>query len=365
MSSQELDISEIKIGTRFRKDIGDISSLAQSIREVGLLHSIVVDSQKNLIAGYRRIKAVQTLGWTRVPVHTVDLKDLLKGEFHENAFRKDFAPSEWVAIKRALEPKISADAEEREKAGIPSSNLDEGRTDEKIASFVGVGKDTLRKSEAIVEAAEKEPEKYALLLEKVDDGTISVDKAFKGIRRDEQLAELKEIAKNLPKIEGKYDVIIVDPPWPYGTEYDSETRRCASPYPEISLEEIRNLKLPANDKCVLWLWTTNRFLHDAFHILEAWGYTPKTVLTWGKYRMGTGDWLRGQTEHCILGIHGNPRINLENQSTLLIAKSGAHSQKPNKFYQLVDAICFGKKLDYYAREKRQGWDVYGTLERTT
>jgi len=366
-----LPISEIKVGMRFRKDIGDIVPLAQSIREVGLLHPIVIDSQKNLIAGFRRIKAVQSLGWTRIPVHIVDLKDLAKGEVQENVVRKDFTPSEMVAIKRALEPQVKETrighrlSKEDEKKVDNLPTFPKGETREIVATFVGASGKTLEKAEAVVEAAEREPEKYALLLEKTDDGTVSVDKAFRTIKRDQQIADLKEKAKNLPKVEGKFDVIVVDPPWPYGTEYNSEARRCASPYPEMNLDKIKAIQLPANENCVLWLWTTNRFLHEAFHVLESWGYTPKTVLTWGKYRIGTGDALRGQTEHCILSIYGNPRINLESQSTLLLAKNGQHSQKPKEFYQLVDAICFGKKLDYFAREKREGWEGYGTKELET
>jgi N6-adenosine-specific RNA methylase IME4 len=26
---------------------------------------------------------------------------------------------------------------------------------------------------------------------------------------------------------------------------------------------------------------------------------------------------------------------------------------------MVDEICAGKKLDYFARNKREGWEVYG------
>ena len=36
--------------------------------------------------------------------------------------------------------------------------------------------------------------------------------------------------------DGVFEVIVLDPPWPYGTEYDAEGRRAASPYPEMSLD---------------------------------------------------------------------------------------------------------------------------------
>ena len=37
-----LPIDQIKIGTRHRKDLGDIDALAANIAELGLLHPIVI-----------------------------------------------------------------------------------------------------------------------------------------------------------------------------------------------------------------------------------------------------------------------------------------------------------------------------------
>jgi len=39
-----------------------------------------------------------------------------------------------------------------------------------------------------------------------------------------------------------------------------------------------------------------------------------------------------------------------------------HSRKPEEFYQLVDSLCIGRKLDYFGRKRREGWDIYGTEE---
>ena len=65
---------EIKVGPRLRKDVGDLSSLKQSIQEVGLLHPIIVDSENNLVAGLRRLRAVEMLGWKTIEVHIIDVK---------------------------------------------------------------------------------------------------------------------------------------------------------------------------------------------------------------------------------------------------------------------------------------------------
>jgi len=184
-------------------------------------------------------------------------------------------------------------------------------------------------------------------------------------KREREILILEKAVKFLPPPEKKYDVIVVDPPWNYGTNYNPDTRRVASPYPEMSIEEIKNMDLPNTENCVLWLWTTNTFMHQAFHIIDAWGFEPKTILTWAKNKFGVGHWLRGQTEHCILAIKGNPTYNVEeakNISTLLHANSGGHSEKPSEFYEIVDKVCVGWKIDYHARQQRHGWDNYGTME---
>ena len=100
-------ISEIRTGERHRKDLGNIAALAESISEIGLLHPIVVTPDGTLIAGARRIAACVSLGWTDIAVTVVDIAGLasgiVRGEYAENTCRKDFAPSEAVAIWQAME----------------------------------------------------------------------------------------------------------------------------------------------------------------------------------------------------------------------------------------------------------------------
>jgi N6-adenosine-specific RNA methylase IME4 len=71
--------------------------------------------------------------------------------------------------------------------------------------------------------------------------------------------------------------------------------------------------------------------------------------------MGAGDWLRGQTEHYLMAIRGKILVNLTSQSTLLHAPRRGHSQKPEVFYALVEALCPDSKLDLFARVSHVGW----------
>ncbi len=118
----------------------------------------------------------------------------------------------------------------------------------------------------------------------------------------------------------------------------------------------------AADDAILWLWTTNAFLERGFGICRAWGFEPKTTLTWAKDKVGTGFWLRGQTEHCLLAVRGRPIVTLTSQSTLVVAPVREHSRKPDTFFELVESLCPalpGGRLELFARQARPGWTAWG------
>lgn len=181
--------------------------------------------------------------------------------------------------------------------------------------------------------------------------------------RKEQRRELaaKLNAEPLPMPAGPFRVIVADPPWDYTKRDGDATHRMLS-YATMSTDQICALDVAARaheDGCILWLWTTNAFMRDAYRVLDAWGFQEKTILTWAKNKMGLGDWLRGKTEHAILAVRGKPTHVLHNESTLLEAAVREHSRKPDEFYELVERMCPGGKLEMFAREPRSGWSCWG------
>ena len=160
----KLPVDQVIVGDRHRKELGDIDALAQSILSVGLLHPIVVTERHRLVAGHRRFEAWQQIHGTKVPIpaHVVDSVDSarlhLMAERDENTCRKDFAPSEAVALGLALEAIEKPRAEEREKAGkAPSGNLPQGptgKTRDIVAPAVGMSPRTYDKAKAVVAASE-------------------------------------------------------------------------------------------------------------------------------------------------------------------------------------------------------------------
>ncbi|MCX6750447.1 MAG: MT-A70 family methyltransferase, partial [Candidatus Pacearchaeota archaeon] len=66
-----------------------------------------------------------------------------------------------------------------------------------------------------------------------------------------------------------------------------------------------------------------------------------------------------QTEFCLLGIKGRPEWNLTNERDIIREARREHSRKPESFYQMIEKLNTGKKIDYFGRYKRNGWDIYG------
>jgi hypothetical protein len=72
-NKQEILIQEIDIGDRIRKDVGDVSDLAISIKNNGLIHPISVTKNGKLVAGRRRIETFKKLGLEEIPFTITDI----------------------------------------------------------------------------------------------------------------------------------------------------------------------------------------------------------------------------------------------------------------------------------------------------
>ena len=91
-------IEDIKIGTRIRVEIGDISALKESIQKIGLINPIIVNEKNELLSGFRRLEACRQLGWIEVEFKIFDSNSdkvqELDLEYHENLGRMDLSPQE-------------------------------------------------------------------------------------------------------------------------------------------------------------------------------------------------------------------------------------------------------------------------------
>lgn len=68
----ELDINEIKVNEKPKRNLGDTITLENSIKKLGVLHPVIVDPDNRLISGYRRLEACRKSGIKHIPAMRVD-----------------------------------------------------------------------------------------------------------------------------------------------------------------------------------------------------------------------------------------------------------------------------------------------------
>ena len=72
-------LTEIKRNSEYLRHGTDVDTLKKSIESIGLINPITINKDNELLAGARRLQAIEELGWKAVEVHVVD-RDLLQQE---------------------------------------------------------------------------------------------------------------------------------------------------------------------------------------------------------------------------------------------------------------------------------------------
>ena len=182
-----------------------------------------------------------------------------------------------------------------------------------------------------------------------------------------------------------FKTIIADPPWQYdapgqfGCTLEHRPNRdktknrlgsgSKSRYGSMSLGEIKELpvrELVSSD-AHLYLWTTNSMLVEAHEVARAWGFDPKTVITWVKVRHSDGEpsmkmgyYYRSATEHCLFAVKGRLRLHGPARPTAFFHPRLEHSRKPPTIHEWAEEQSPGPYLELFARQDRDGWVCLGS-----
>lgn len=156
----------------------------------------------------------------------------------------------------------------------------------------------------------------------------------------------------------RFRTIMADPPWDIGQKgrYGAQEH-----YPVMPLERIKAMPVAdlAEDNAHLYLWVINGGLREGIDVMEAWGFTYRSPLTWIKPRMGLGTYLRNQTEHLLLGTRGRAPVKFRGQGTWMFAPLQEHSHKPEEQYAVIERLSDGPYLELFARRRQPGWHIWG------
>jgi site-specific DNA-methyltransferase (adenine-specific) len=164
----------------------------------------------------------------------------------------------------------------------------------------------------------------------------------------------------------KYQTIYADPPWQMEfIKREVRPNQVEMPYSTMTVDEICNLGIDLRpylaENCNLFLWTTHKYLPDAFRVVKEWGFKYHCLITWNKLNGMTFFGFNRRSEFALYAYRGKITIEKTGEAfpTVFDEKLTQHSVKPQRMYELIELKSPAPRLELFARNKRDGWDVWG------
>jgi N6-adenosine-specific RNA methylase IME4 len=383
-----------------RRRLGDLDELERSIRTVGLLSPITVTESLRLVAGNHRLTVCRDrLKWKTIPavVLSLDAIDAELAEIDENLVRNELTVlerGEQLARRKELYlarhpetrpvyerggpgrgkgktggiiPGVSFAAETAGKARVSRSTVEqEVRVANRLAQDV---KESIRttaladsKTE-LLRLAKLAPDMQRDAVARIASGEA------KNVRHAARLGKRPPVLPLPPgttedlggliRSGQRFGCIYADPPWSYGNQ--ATRASTGNHYETMSVAEIAALPVKdlAAEDAHLHLWTTNAFLFECPRILEAWGFTYKSVFVWCKPQMGIGNYWRVSHEFLVLGVRGDPDFSDRGLMSWAAIDRSTHSSKPEQVRLMIEKASPPPYLELFGRRAAQGWTVWG------
>lgn len=170
--------------------------------------------------------------------------------------------------------------------------------------------------------------------------------------------------------ERRYGVVYADPPWRYRDQATAGRRGVVYKYPLLSDDDIAALPVAriAADDAMLFLWVTWPKLPELFRVIDAWGFSFRTVaFVWvkrtrvsGALAWGMGSWTRANTEPCLLATRGRPKRVSAGVHQVVEAPLARHSEKPAEVRERIVKLAGDvPRIELFARQVVPGWDAWG------
>lgn len=180
------------------------------------------------------------------------------------------------------------------------------------------------------------------------------------------------------KADGKFDVVLADPPWAFSQAYFGKYSLAVQyQYPTLTLDEMKKLDIKsiANKNCWLFMWSANAEIKNAIELMEAWGFKFRTVAFYWTKRTKNGKLLKsygrcctqGSVEPVLVGKIGNPKRHAQNVPQEFATVARGHSRKPDELYEFISQIVETpenpvRKIELFARQQYKDWYALGNDE---
>lgn len=305
-----VDLDKIHWEKRFRTDLGDIASLAESIKDKGVLQPITVTPDFELMAGERRVTAAKAAGLTQIPAlirRKEDIIDAREVELLENTMRLDFSWDEQADLMLELDTLCKAkksDWSGRKTAQLMNLSVANVARNLKLAKAMTVIPE-LRQMKTADDALKT----VAKLEETAIVGELrhrQQEAVTSGVGLQRGIAEMLKIAdanyeigdtfKCLARFRsnGKVDIIECDPPYGINlTELKQQEGASASvktyeeipanTYPEFLKRLTKELFRVAGENCWMIFWFGPTWQHEVLtNLREAGWQVDEIPAIWAK-----------------------------------------------------------------------------------
>ena len=366
----------------------DFAALCEDLKRNGQLEDIVI-YQGMILDGRNRFRACDHIGIEpRFKEWGGECGSPTRYVLSINMQRRHLTASQKAAVGLGALPMLEAEAAERKRESLKGNEnarrsqqeeslWEEGENDERnpalivsepksakasneAASIVGCSPRYVEDAKAIARVS---PE----LLEEVRQGRLTIPQAKREIKRAEVKLNLEEVAAAeiiAPPQDRRYNVLVIDPPWPIEKiERDCRPDQVELDYPTMSLEEIEAIDVNSRlqDDAHVWLWTTQRFLPASFKILKSWGLKYVCAFVW--HKPGGFQPVGLPQYNCEFALYARkgspPFLDTKALPLCFMAPRGAHSEKPEAFYETLRRVTGGIRLDWFNRRAIEGFDVLG------
>jgi len=375
----------------------DYHNLLEDIRQNGILQPIDITYNNVILDGHHRVKAAKELGIKEIEVRIPELLYVDEDEFlisvamnrrHLTEGQKAGLANEYRKIlsekAKTQRAEIAVIQREINRGNISSDTVADKMNERHEVDTRKEASDKFKVSERKVRTVQEIEKTAPEVYEKLGSGDLQIHEAkiiaqlpedkretvlekkletkkdIRAIVREINNAEKNQNVKPIP--EGKFSIIYADPPWEY--EFSISTSRgTENHYPAMELEKIKEIKVPADDNAMLFLWAPAPLIRQGLEVLEAWGFSYHTNVVWLKDKIGMGYYARMKHELLLIGTKGEG-IGMplpENKpESVIFAERAEHSKKPDIFYEIIEKMYpKHSKIELFARNKREGWETWG------
>lgn len=367
---------DVRIDTEFRRSMPVITEkergeLRASIKAEGCRDALCVWEEEDiLLDGHNRKDICEELkvGYKTKKISLPSRLDALIWIRRNQAARRNLTDDQRAMNAAELAELLSKKAmreraakgtparEAKKKGTLAAASTPKVKTRTAAAKQSRVSEHKVRQAQAVKKASPERAKQVAA-------GEIPLAQAIREIKREVIVEKLENIeAKKAKAIEGVYDVIVIDPPWPMEKmERDCRPNQVEFDYPRMTLGEIRWLKIPHAKDCHVWMWTTQKFLAETLSIFHQRRWKFVCVFIWHKpggfQPIGLPQF---NAEFAVYGRLGKPSfIDTKAFPVCFTAPRGSHSEKPAEFYDMVRRVTGGRRLDMFSRRNIDGFDAYG------